>query len=272
MPLADVNGIRFHHTDTGPPPGRPDAPALVMGHGLLFSGWMYHPQVDALRDEYRCITVDWRGQGDTPAAPDLAADMDSLTDDLVALLDHLGLDAVHYAGLSMGGFVGMRLAARHPERVRSLVLLDTSAGPEDPEKVSKYRQLALIYRWLGMGPVRKKVEPIMFGSTTLASDRRDAVVEPWFAKLRTVDRKGMRAAILGVTDRAPIIEELARITAPTLVVVGEEDVATPVEKSETIVAGIPGSRLEIVHAAGHSSTIEQPEAVTTLMREFLAER
>lgn len=268
MPHADVNGISFHYTDTGAP--TPDAPTLVMGHGLLFSGWMFHPQVAALQDRYRCITVDWRGQGDTPAAPGGAADMDSLTADLVALLDHLGLDAVHYAGLSMGGFVGMRLAARHPERVRSLVLLDTSAGPEDPEKVAQYRTLARVYRWLGMGPVRAKVEPIMFGPDLLGSPQRDEVVGPWMAKLASVDRRGMRAAILGVTDRAAVAPELDRITAPTLVIVGEDDVATPVAKSEAIAAGIAGSRLEVVAKAGHSSTIEQPAAVTRLMEDFLA--
>ncbi|MEH3032632.1 MAG: alpha/beta fold hydrolase [Aeromicrobium erythreum] len=265
MPHADVNGIAFHHTDEGPR----DAPALVMGHGLLFSGWMFHPQVAALKDRYRCITVDWRGQGATPAAPDGAADMDSLTADLVALLDHLGLESVHYAGLSMGGFVGMRLAARHPERVRSLTLLDTSAGPEDPEKVSRYRLLARVYRWLGISAVRGQVEPIMFGPTLLGSERRPEVVDPWVATLRTVDRKGMRAAILGVTDREPVVDELGAITAPTLVIVGADDVATPVHKAERIVAGIRGARLEVVPEAGHSSTIEQPEAVTRLLAEFL---
>ena len=165
MPLAEVNGIRFHHTDTGPPPGRPDAETIVFGHGLLFSGWMFEPQVEALREEYRCVTVDWRGQGGTPpvaGSDGYVADMDSLLGDLVALLDHLELPAVHYVGLSMGGFVGMRLAARHPERVRTLTLLDTSAGPEDPEKVKQYRLLATVYRWLGFGPVRGKVEPIIF--------------------------------------------------------------------------------------------------------------
>jgi pimeloyl-ACP methyl ester carboxylesterase len=268
MPHADVNGISFHYTDTGEPFA--GAPTLVMGHGLLFSGWMFHPQVAALRDRYRCITVDWRGQGDTPAAPDGRADMDTLTADLVALLDHLGLDAVHYAGLSMGGFVGMRLAARHPERVRSLVLLDTSAGPEDPEKIARYRLLARVYRWFGIGAVRSKVEPIMFGPHLLTSPRKDEVVGPWVAKLRTVARPGMRTAILGVTDREPVAPELSRITAPTLVVVGADDVATPVAKSEAIVAGIPGARLEVVPDAGHSSTIEQPEAVTGLMEQFLA--
>lgn len=270
VPHANVNGISFHHTDTGEP--FPGAPTLVMGHGLLFSGWMFHPQVAALRDRYRCITVDWRGQGDTPASADGVADMDTLLADLVALLDHLGLESVHYAGLSMGGFVGMRLAARHPERVRSLVLLDTSAGPEDPEKVSQYKLLARIYRWFGMGPVRSKVEPLMFGPHLLASSRRDEVVGPWMAKLAQVDRRGMRAAILGVTDREPIAPELSRITAPTLIVVGADDAATPVAKSEAIVAGIPGARLEVVPDSGHSATLEQPEAVTRLVEEFLAQQ
>lgn len=269
MPLAHVNGIDLHHTDTGPPPGRPDAPTLVLGHGLLFSGWMFRPQVEALRSTYRCVTVDWRGQGDTPAAGG-TADMDTLLADLVGLLDHLGLERVHYAGLSMGGFVGMRLAARHPERVASLVLLDTSAGPEDPEKVSRYKLLARVYRWVGIGPVRGQVEPLMFGPTLLASPDRDDVLGPWIAKLSTVGRRGMRTAILDVTDRAAVVDELGVITAPTLVIVGADDAATPLPKSELLVERIAGARLEVVADAGHSSTVEQPEAVTALMREFLA--
>ncbi len=269
MPHADVHGISFHHTDTGPPPGRPDAPTVVMGHGLLFSGWMFEPQVEALRDRYRCVTVDWRGQGRTPAAPDLAADMDALTGDLVALLDHLGLDRVHYAGLSMGGFVGMRLAARHPDRVRTLTLLDTSAGPEDPDKIARYRLLARVYRWFGIGAVRRAVEPIMFGPALLGSARRDEVVEPWVATLRTVDRRGMRAAILGVTDREPVLAELGSITAPTLVVVGADDVATPVAKAQVLVDAIAGARLEVVPECGHSSTVERPEVVSALLADHL---
>ena len=270
MPHAPIGATSFHYTDEGPR----DAPALVMGHGLLFSGWMFHPQVEVLRDRYRCITVDWRGQGDTPAVrgPDGAYDasMDALLGDLLGLLDHLGLDSVHYAGLSMGGFVGMRLAARHPDRVRSLTLLDTSAGPEDPEKVTRYRLLATVYRWFGIGLVRGQVEPLMFGPTLLDSPRRQEVVEPWIATLRTVDRRGMKAAILGVTDREPIAPELGAVTAPTLVVVGAEDVATPVHKAEQIVARIRGARLEVVPGAGHSSTVEQPNAVSALLEEHLA--
>ena len=274
MPHLDVDGTRLHYTDTGAPPGRPEADTVVLGHGLLFSGWMFHPQVEALGDTYRCVTIDWRGQGSTPAGPaagsdGLAADMDTLTADLLALLDHLGLERVHYVGLSMGGFVGIRLAARHPERVASLALLDTSAGPEDPEKVSQYRLLATIYRWLGMRPVRSKVEPLMFGPAFLASERREAITRPWLDTLASVDRRGMRAAILGVTDREPVLDLLGSVTAPTLVLVGADDAATPVAKAQVLADGIAGARLEVVADCGHSATVEQPDEVSRLLREHL---
>ena len=148
MPIAHVNGADVHYTDTGSPPGKPDAATVVFGHGLLFSGWMFSHQVEALEDDYRCVTIDWRSQGKSPAARD-GHDMDTLTLDLVALLDELGLDAVHYVGLSMGGYVGMRFAARYPDASSSLVLLDTDAGPEDPEVRPRYRMLANIYRLTG---------------------------------------------------------------------------------------------------------------------------
>jgi pimeloyl-ACP methyl ester carboxylesterase len=135
VPLLQLDGARVNITDTGAPPGRPDAPVVVLGHGLLFSTTMWRHQVDALRATYRCVAVDWRGQGATPPAP--AYDMDSLYADLVGVIEHLDGGPVHYAGLSMGGFVGLRLAARRPDLVRSLTLIDTSAGPEDPEKVSR---------------------------------------------------------------------------------------------------------------------------------------
>ena len=150
MPIAHVNGADVHYTDTGAPPASPMPATVVFGHGLLFSGWMFADQVEALEDEYRCVTIDWRSQGQSPAARD-GHDMDTLTLDLVALLDELGLDAVHYVGLSMGGFVGMRLAARYPDRVLSLTLLNTSAGPEDPDMVPKNKLLANIYRFIGIG-------------------------------------------------------------------------------------------------------------------------
>lgn len=268
MPHVSVDGAQVYVEDTGLPPALPDAPAILFGHGLLFSGRMFAAQVERLRGRYRCVTIDWRGQGRTPAAGG-TADMDTLSKDALAVIEHLGLGKVHYVGLSMGGFVGMRLAARHPEVIRSLTLLDTSAGPEDPEKVSSYRLMAKVYGLLGMRPLLGRVERIMFGPTFLADPASTPHRKAWMDELAAAKRSGLKTAIYGVTDRDPVTVELARITAPTLVVVGADDVATPVAKAEAIAGGIPGARLEVVADAGHSSTIEQPEALSDLIEAFL---
>ncbi|AXT86113.1 alpha/beta hydrolase [Aeromicrobium sp. A1-2] len=268
MPLVEINGAKINIEDTETPAGRPDAATVVFGHGLLFSGRMFDAQVERLASRYRCVTIDWRGQGRSPAASG-GYDMDTLADDAAAVIAQLGLGKVHYVGLAMGGFVGMRLAARRPELIRSLTLLDTSAGPEDPDKVSRYRLLAKIYGLLGLGPVASQVKPLMFGPTYLASDRSKPQIEAWLNEVRGVKRSGMKQAIYGVTDRLAILPELGQVTAPTLVVVGADDVATPVAKSEIITGAIDGARLEIVPDSGHSSTIEQPDALSDLIEAFI---
>jgi pimeloyl-ACP methyl ester carboxylesterase len=268
MPHIPVNGAQLFVEDTGAPSGQPDAPAVVFGHGLLMNGRMFTAQVERLRGRYRCVTLDWRGQGRSPATA-AGYDMDTLSGDARAVIEHLGLGAVHYVGLSMGGFVGMRLAARHPEAIRSLVLLDTSAGPEDPEKVGRYRLLAKVYGLTGLRLVRSQVEPILFGPAFRAGPAWKGHRDAWAADVSAVDRSGMKKAIYGVTDREPITAELDRITAPTLVVVGADDIATPPAKAEAIVAAISGARLEVVADCGHTSTVEQPAVLGDLIESFL---
>lgn len=269
MTLVHVNGINLNIHDTGYPDGKPDAPVLVLGHGLLFSTTMWRHQVAVLKDTYRCVAVDWRGQGRTPATPG-GYDMDTLYADLVALIEHLDVGPVHYAGLSMGGFVGQRLAARRPDLVRSLVLIDTSAGPEDPAKISKYRLLATIYGLVGLRPLRGQVAPIMFTPAFLETAEGEATVATWSAEVATQNRTGVKKAIRGVTDRLPVADEIGSISAPTLVIVGSEDVATPVAKAEAIAGSIPGSRLEVLAGVGHVSTLEDPARINALMADFLA--
>lgn len=258
----------IHYTDTGFPEGRPDAATVFFGHGLLFSGWMFGPQIAVLSNDYRCVTIDWRGQGESPACVS-GYDMDTLAADAAALIGHLGIAPVHYVGLSMGGFVGQRIAARQPGLVRSLTLLDTSAGPEDPDKAGQYKLLAAIYLLSGIRPLRKKVLPLMFGLTFLADPASATVVSEWERRLGRCRRSGIARAVRGVADRPAVESEIGSITAPTLIVVGADDVATPVPKSRRIAELIAGSRLEVVPDAGHTSTLEQPEAVTRLIREFL---
>ena len=269
MPIVRVNGADVHYTDTGAPLGTSDAATVVFGHGLLFSGWMFNHQVEALKDQYRCVTIDWRSQGQSPEARD-GHDMDTLTLDLVALLDVLGLDTVHYVGLSMGGYVGMRFAARYPDRVLSLVLLDTDAGPEDPDVESRYRLLANVYRLTGVGPLRRQIEPIMIGPTFRSDPAGRAVIDKWITLLKKSSKAGIRRAVLGVTDRQSVTGEIGGIRARTLVAVGADDVATVPAKAEAVAATIGGAKLEIIPDAGHSSSIEQPDVVTRLIRDHLA--
>lgn len=270
MPILTNEGASVSYTDSGAPPGRPDAPTVVFGHGLLFSGWMFSAQIETLRGDYRCVAVDWRGQGASPPAEG-GYDMDTLSRDAIALIEHLGVAPVHFVGLSMGGFVGQRIAARRPELLRSLTLLDTSPDREERSAALQDVVLSYIYRVVGIGPVRRPVEKIMLGPTFRADARSKPTVQEWIDMLSRCDREGMQQAILAVARRDGISDEIGAIKAPTLVAVGADDVPTPVKKSRRIAELIPGARLEIIANAGHSSTIEQPEAVSQLLAGFLAE-
>jgi pimeloyl-ACP methyl ester carboxylesterase len=269
MPTIDVRGTAISYTDTGAPAGRPDATAVVFGHGILFGGWMFRSQVEALRDRYRCVTIDWRGQGDTPSAP-AGFDMDSLTGDAVGLIDALGLAPAHWVGLSMGGFVGQRIAARHGDRLRSLTLLGTSADTDPPATRLEETLLAWFQVPFGITPLLGKVRPLMFGPAFLADPASAGVVEEWLRRLRATPRSATRKAVLGVVGRAAVAGEIGRITLPTLVAVGADDQTMPPARSERIAALIPGARLRVVADCGHSSVLEQPDVVSRLLAEFLA--
>lgn len=269
MPTIEVRGATIAYTDTGAPPRLPDAPTIVFGHGLLFSGWVFRHQIAALRDSYRCVAIDWRGQGDTRAIAG-GYDMDTLTGDAVALIRALGAGPVHWVGLSMGGFVGQRLAARHGELLRSLTLLDSSSAAEDPAKVGAYKRMAWVQVLVGIKPLVGKISPLMFGPTFLADPANKPVLDEWVSRLQHGERAAVRKAVLGVADRAPVDHEITRITVPTLVVVGADDAATPPAKAERIAARIPGAQLQVVANCGHTSPLEQPAAITGLLAKFLA--
>lgn len=264
MPYIDVNGTQMHYTDSDP---QSDKPVIVFSHGLLFSTQMFDGQVERLKDRYRCIAFDHRGQGKS-GVPDSGYDMDTLAEDAAALIRALNLAPVHFVGLSMGGFVALRLAIRQPELLRSISVLDSSAGPEPQENVPKYRKLNLMLRLFGAGPVMGAVMPILFSRTFLNDPERKAEKAMWRKRLKPRSRKGWTRAVDGVIDREGVAEQLDRITTPTLILVGEEDTATVPAKSEAMHKAIASSALVYIPQAGHSSAIEQPEAVTRALEEF----
>jgi len=186
------------------------------------------------------------------------------------LIEALGAAPCHFAGLSMGGFVGLRLAARRPELLRSLVVLDSSADPEPRENLPKYRLLQAIACLFGLGVVAGRVMPILLGRTTMQDPARREMRELWTERVVGQDRVGVTRAVSGVLERAGVYDELPGIRVPVLILVGEEDTATVPAKSERMRDAIPGAELVAIPGAGHMSSIENPEAVTRAMAEFLA--
>ncbi|RKH18457.1 alpha/beta fold hydrolase [Corallococcus praedator] len=265
MPMRSVNGTRLYFEDTG---GTGDV--VLFSHGLLWSTRLFDPQVEALRGRFRCISYDHRGQGQSEVPPDAVIDMETVYADAVALIESLGVGPVHFVGLSMGGFVGMRLAARRPDLVRSLVLLETSADPEPTANIPRYTALNLVVRYLGVAPVTAPVMRIMFGTSFLTDPGREAERALWRARLRQ-NRRDIWRAVNGVMKRQGVAEELPRIRTPTLVIVGEEDRATVPVKSERIHSLIPGSKLVRLSRGGHSSSVEEPALVNAELAPFLTE-
>jgi len=263
MPKIQLNDASIHYDVQGD--GRE---TILFSHGFLWSGRMFDKQVAALKDRYRCITYDHRGQGQS-AVVNAGYDIDSLTDDAVALIDALGCAPCHFAGLSMGGFVGLRLAARRPDLLKSLILLETSAEPEPKENIGRYRLLGMVGRLFGLAPVASQVMPIMFGQKFLTDPAREEERKLWRQRLVDNDRVGVFRSLQGVIKRAGVVDELANIPLPTLIIVGDQDVATVPGKAEKIHAGIPNSRLVVIPGAGHTSTVEEPEAVNLAIESFL---
>lgn len=264
MPHIDINGASIHYQSHGSGPE-----SVVFSHGLLMSGEMYRAQIDALSTRYRCIAYDHRGQGRSEVT-ETGYDMDALAFDAAELIRRLDAAPCHFVGLSMGGFVGLRLALHHPRLLRSVVLMDTSAEPEPEQNRGPYRRLAFVGRWFGFRWVAKPVMNILFGQTFMQDPARAEDRAYWHRHLLGLDRVGTSKAAHGVIDRAGVYDQLVNIRTPTLVLVGDEDTATPLHKSERMHAAIPGARLQVIPGAGHSASIEQPAAVTAALQEFLA--
>lgn len=266
MPIININNADIYYEDSAP--NDTQKPIMVFAHGLLWNTRMYDKQVEHFQEDYRCIAFDFRGQGQSQITKS-GYDMESLTEDTLGLLAALGIEKCHFVGLSMGGFVAQRIAIKQPELLLSLTLLETSADPEDPKNVPQYRKLIKAIRWLGIKRVSNKVMPIMFGSSFLADKLRKSDRKEWLTMLQGNRKGGVVKATMGVIERSGTYEQLGNITTPTLIIVGDEDAATPYAKSERMHFAIKGSKLAVIKGAGHTATVEEPEQVNRVMSQFL---
>lgn len=263
MATIGVNGTTIRYEDEGPR----DAHAVVMSPSMFFDVRMFAAQAAALSDRYRVVRYDHRGQGESARAPREQLDMDTLAEDAAALIEALDLGRVTFVGNSMGGFVGLRLAARRPDLIASAVLMGTSADVEEQSEAMDAMIAVLAEQ--GIEPVLDGVLQFMMGDTTLTDPSRADVLADVTALLRSRTPEYALAAH-HISHRLPVLDELGAITVPVVVVAGTEDHTYPPHKSQQIADGIDGSTLVLMERTGHVHAKENPDAVIEVLERHLA--
>ena len=257
--ITVINGIEMAYDDVGA--GLP----IVFIHAFPLNRTMWAPQVSALVERCRCIAVDLRGFGETALAEPVS--MDQYADDVVAVMDKLGVERAIVAGCSMGGYTAFALWRRHPGRVRALVLADTKATADTDEARAKRVALIETARTQGSTAVANLQIASLIGKT--AREKQPDTYDAVHRMIAQTKPEAIAAALVAMMQRPDSTPTLATITVPTLVIVGDEDVPTPVKDARAMHQGIPGSRLEIVAGAGHLANLERPAAFNHLMTEFV---
>lgn len=254
---SDVVEIGYSDSGTGPP--------VVFIHGFPHNRSLWTPQLTAFFPFARCIAPDLRGFGESPPRPPYS--MDRYADDVASLLDVLGVEGAVIVGVSMGGYVAFAFWRRHRARVRGLLFSDTRSGPDDEAGKGRRRELITAARKGGSRAVADRMIEGMLGRRTRT--RLPGLVGAVHSMLAAAPVEGAVGALEAMIARSDSTPDLATIDVPTLVVVGEDDVLTPVAESRAMHRAIPGSRLEVIAGAGHLPNVERPAAFNQVTGEFL---
>ncbi len=259
---ATINGASLYVEDTG----ARTAPAVVFVHGFPFSSEIWAPQVRALSASCRTIVYDVRGHGQSDIG-DGQYTIESHVDDLVGLLDHLGVTRAAVAGLSMGGYITLRALERNPERFLAAILCDTRSEADTNE--TKLRRAA------GIAAVKRN------GSAAYADDFVSSVFSPATFRahpeiVETIRRiiartppLSIAGTLLALASRTDTTGSLSSVRVPTLILVGEDDTITPPAVARALHERIPGSELHVIPHAGHLSCLENPAPFNEFLTSFL---
>lgn len=249
-----------HRIVTGPD----EAQVVVLSNSLGSTMAMWDANLAGLEKHFRVVRYDTRGHGGSPV-PAGPYDIDDLVDDVVALLDDLGVERAHFVGLSLGGMTGMRLAAREPDRVDQLVVLCTGAHLEPS---SAWHDRAATVRRNGSAAVAEEVVARWFTPGLLASDPALKVASETMVARTPAEGYASCCEAIATMD---LRDDLATITAPTLAIAGANDPATPPPHLAQIADSVRDGRLLVVADAGHLANAQQAESITPAIIQHLTQ-
>lgn len=259
-----VGDIDMAHRWEGLSADETDQPVVMMAHAMGTSQQIWDAQIPALADGYRLLRYDWRGHGDTDA-PEGPYTLDQFVGDAVGLIDALGLDRVHWVGISTGGMIGQGVAIEHGDRLASLSLCNTTSQSNEWYRNWVAERQAVV-KAQGMDPVWEMTKRLWF---------TDAFVEAETAAYHAVREVFVRTQIPGYIGGTSAVADLAyrdrlgEITTPTRIIAAGDDPATPLERAHEIQAGIAGSELTIIDGMRHFSNVEVPDQFNPILRAGL---
>ena len=263
MPFTEVDGARIHYLDAGA-----GEPALVLLHAFPLHAGMWAPQIEHLSRTHRVIAPDLLGFGGSDAPETMYRyTMLGFADLVAGLLDHLGLERVVLGGLSMGGYVAFAVLRQYPERISGLILADTRAAADTTmvfdKRTDQQDQVARI-------GTTTLIETLLAGllSDETRANRLELVEQ--VRRLMANPAAGFIGALEAMKHRPDATEELALITVPTLVIVGEDDALSPPDVAREMQERIPGSELAVLPHAGHLSSLEAADEFNAAVDAFLA--
>jgi 3-oxoadipate enol-lactonase len=258
MPYVQTRGVTLFVTEVG----SPNAPPILFSNSLGTTHTMWDAVVAELSAEFRCIRYDTRGHG-TSTHAGAGYEIADLADDAAAILDNLGVEQAHFAGLSLGGMTGQSFAARYPGRLRSLTLMATSAFMRTREA---WESRAALVRREGTQAIVEATLERWFTEGFRADE--PAKAEAVAGVFRAIDREGYAAACEAIA-RMDLRPTLAGIATPTCIIAGREDPATPLAMAEELRDGIAGARLSVFSPAAHLLAVERPSETAELLRRFI---
>jgi pimeloyl-ACP methyl ester carboxylesterase len=255
-----AQGIRLAYDDQGT--GLP----LVFLHAFPLNRSMWASHIAVLSQQFRTIAIDLRGHGESDA-PLWNFSLEHYADDVCALLDHLAISQAVLVGLSMGGYISLAFSRKYGNRLKALILADTRAQADSPEGRTGRFHLAQTAVSHGSDAVADIMLPKLLGATSLQTNQE--LVDYVRKTIRATSVNGIVTDLMAMADRPDSVHQLGTITAPSLIVIGQEDNTTPLADAQLMAERIPGARLAVIPAAGHLSNLEQPDVFNDVVTGFV---